>query len=119
MNSAKFIELLGWNDNLKVAHWQADTVTNAHKALGDLYDAIAGFTDDLAETAMGKVGSRDFAPAMVAITPSVDHASLLSDGLEVLAECRAELTPGVDDDLLNILADMSAAINKAKYLLKL
>ncbi len=119
MNTIRFIELLGWLDNVKVAHWQADTVTNTHRALGDLYDAAAGLVDDLAELAMGKSGSREFVSQQVLVIPNVGLAELLAEGLEIVAECRTECAAGVDDDLLNNLADISATINKAKYLLKL
>lgn len=118
LSRKNIVDLMGFAANLRVAHWQADTVTNTHKTLGDLYEAIDGLTDDLAEMAMGKDGSVEFPEANLVLKPGVSLAELLQAGLNVLSNARAECVPGVDDDLLNTLADMSAAINRAKYLLK-
>ena len=41
-----------------------------------------------------------------------------SMGLQLVQDLQEYCTVGEDDDLLNIVADMSAALNKAKYLLK-
>ena len=46
--------LVAYNGSLQIAHWRADTITNEHKALGDLYDTMVEKTDDFAEVFMGK-----------------------------------------------------------------
>ena len=42
----------------------------------------------------------------------------MEDGLRTVEAVKGSLTAGSDDDLLNILADIEAAYNKARYLLK-
>jgi hypothetical protein len=46
--------LVAYNGSLQIAHWMANTVTNEHKALGDLYESMVGFVDEFAEVYMGK-----------------------------------------------------------------
>lgn len=118
MNHARILDLVGFNANLQLAHWQADTVTNEHRALGDLYDALAGMVDTLAEVVMGKDGSNDFDDAQLVLKARMDLGGLLEEGQKIITEARAELALPQDEDLANILADMSAAICKARYLLK-
>ena len=105
--------LVSYNASLLLAHWQADTVTNEHKTLGDLYDDMVYLVDDFAEVVMGKYGLVDSCDGKITTLDNPTAA-----GLEVVKEAQGEFTVGEDDDVLNILADMSAALNKAAYLLK-
>ena len=118
MNLSHIISLQSLAVNVQIAHWQADTLTSAHETLGELYASITGLTDSLAEVAMGKNGSIEFPAETIAITPNAKYGELIASGLTVLSDIRAELKTPEDDDLLNIVADLSAALNKAKYLLK-
>ncbi len=111
-------ELVAYNANVRLAHWQADSVGNAHRTLGDLYGALDGLTDDLAELVLGKAGTRALPGATLELVSGYDTGRLIGDGLGTVAELREAMEPGVDDDALNVLADMSAALNKAKYLLR-
>ena len=106
-------KLVAYNASLLVKHWQADTVTNAHKALGSLYETMTELTDDLAEVCMGKYGVIDECSG--SLTSLKDPPA---EGLEIVEELQNEFSAGADDDVLNILADMSAALNKTAYLLK-
>lgn len=105
--------LVAYNASLLLAHWRADTVTNEHKALGDLYEKMSDLVDDFAEVTMGKYGLVDTCSGK--ITTLKNPAA---EGLEIVEEAQGEFTVGQDDDVLNILADMSAALNKTAYLLK-
>lgn len=108
-------KLVAYNGSLQIAHWKANTITNEHKALGELYDTMVGLVDDFAEVYIGKYNSIDFPPdAKIEDITKKPCAK----GLELIKEVQGYLTSGKDDDLLNIVADMSAALNKAKYLLK-
>ena len=119
MNSDNILSLVGFNANVQLAHWQADTKTNTHEALGKLYEGMVALTDDLAEISLGKNGNREFQIHQIVLTPNTDLSGLIQLGLSILEDIRAELKVGIDDDLLNIVADMSAIINKTKYLLEL
>lgn len=118
MNLSHVITLQSLAVNVQLAHWQADTLTSAHETLGGLYASLTSLTDSLAEVAMGKAGAREFPAETIAVTPNAGYADLIASGLSALADIRAELKTPDDDDLLNIVADLSAALNKAKYLLK-
>lgn len=107
--------LVAYNGSLQIAHWMADTVTNEHKALGDLYESMVDLVDDFAEVYMGKYPVVSF-PKEAVIEDITEGPA--SEGLEIVKDAQAKFKVGEDDDLLNILADMSSALNKAKYLLK-
>lgn len=113
-----FVRLAGLAAGLQVAHWAADTKSNAHKAIGGLYASMSSLADAYAEAYAGKTGElpRAGESSVVALEP--DHTRMVEDGLAAVEEVKAELKAGQDDDLLNILADMEAAYNKARYLLK-
>lgn len=107
-------ELVAYNSGLQMAHWLADTSSNEHKTLGELYDSMISLTDQFAEVYMGKYGL---------IKPQGKPISMLGDkpaseGCEIVYKLEAELNPEDDADLLNITADMHTALYKAKYLLK-
>lgn len=102
--------------NLQLAHWAADTVTNAHKALGELYSSISELVDDFAEAYAGKTGSLPTRNQECEVCLVATDEELFDTGMSVIEECREKV--GGDDDLLNILADMEGAYSKARYLLK-
>lgn len=104
-------QLVAFNGALQIAHWEADTKSNEHKALGELYDAMVGLTDKFAEAFMGKNGVIK-CPERVAL---VELTNPTAQGLEIVEGLKGEVE---GDDLLNILADMEGALNKAAYLLK-
>ena len=119
MNRLQSIQLLGFRDNLHVAHWQAPRKTNEHATLGDLYEAILGKVDELTELAIARDGDTAFAEASIAIVNRATEPELLASGLALLSEIRATFTPGKDDDCLNILADLAADIRRAGYKLEI
>jgi hypothetical protein len=73
--------------------------------------------DDYAEICMGKHGGKASASAFDK-APTDDNAAMIQFGSDCVSSQRATCKQGVDDDLLNILADMDTALNKARYLLK-
>jgi len=109
------LTMLAWLSNVRLAHWQADTLTNTHRVLGDLYDGMDGFLDEFAEVDMGHEGNTDFpADQAIAITANADLGALMAVGLSTVAQLRE----GVDNDLSKILDEMQALINRTKFLLK-
>ncbi len=118
MNRLQSIQLLGLVANVHVAHWQASRKTNEHAALGELYEAILPMVDALTELAIARDGDAEFPAVNIAITNRAAYPELLAGGLALVAEIRATCTAGVDDDLLNILADIAAAIRLAGYKLE-
>jgi DNA-binding ferritin-like protein len=118
MNTTHLIAFVAANANLQLAHWAAPSCTNEHATLGALYSTMTELTDDLAEMVLGKAGSRELPSATVQLRPPTSHADMLAEMLMVVAAARAEITDPADEDLANTLADMAAALNKARYLLQ-
>ena len=101
---------------VKMLHWNADTTTTEHGALGELYEALEAATDRFVEAWMGKnkgavVSEETLELKDKSFTEVLDEAAKAVEGYrqKVGADC---------EDLLNILADMDEALNKARYLLK-
>ena len=117
MRRIQSIQLLGFRDNIHVAHWQAPRKTNEHATFGELYEAILDLIDTLTEVSISRDGVLEFPEASISIVNRA-YADLLAGGLSLIAEIRATFTPGVDDDRLNILADITAAIRRAAYKLE-
>tara|TARA_R110000868_G_scaffold245626_7_gene502218 strand:+ start:3959 stop:4321 length:363 start_codon:yes stop_codon:yes gene_type:complete len=117
-NTTHITRLLALTANVKLAHWQADSTTNDHKTLGKLYDKLDELVDAYAEITLGKNGSREITISNIILTPNANHRDILNIGLEVVANACHELTAGEDDDLNNILADITGEINRTKYLLQ-
>ncbi len=95
---------------LRLAHWNGNTATNEHEALGELYDAWEDGLDDLVEATCGKRGCK-------VSEPEQGNTALAEQALAALSGVKDTLT-AEDDDLLNIVADMENAVNKGRYLLK-
>lgn len=104
-------KLVGYNAGLQIAHWKADTITNEHKALGDLYESMIGLTDKFVEAYMGDYGVVEFTGGEI-MDLSEKPATKGCELVEQMCE-------SIDDDYLcNILEEMQAELYKAKYLLK-
>jgi hypothetical protein len=119
MNLIHALTFTGWLSNVKLAHWQADTLGTAHQTLGWLYDEIEPLVDELAEVTMGKRDTTDFPAGQSALfTPGVALVELMEAGIAESLAIRAELNANDDHDLLKILDEIEARINRAKFLLK-
>jgi DNA-binding ferritin-like protein len=125
MNNLHILTLAAWLANVHLAHWQADTRTTAHQTLGALYDGFDSFLDELAEVNMGKTGITDFpAGHFIIFLPNADLGELMQFGLSEVAAIREECDTlnkelsRINADLLKILDEMQALINRTKFLLK-
>lgn len=117
MNLSHLATLVAWTACLQLTHWHSPTVTNQHRVLGELYEFMTGKVDEFAEVAMGKIGRRAVEPAEFELS-AMKPEELLIDGLAEIGAIRIELKAGEDDDLLNLLGEMSAAINRTRYQLQ-
>ena len=121
MKHEHITSLMAFNANLQLAHWQADTLTSAHGTLGSLYEQMTGLTDQLAEVCMGKDGNCTFEATSLHLIPGANVKELLMEGIAITEIIRTDMRVHADlpfDDVLNILAEMVSAINRARYLLK-
>ena len=111
------INLLAFVTNVKLAHWQAPTLNgNLHRIYGKLYEAIEEKVDYFSEVLLGKLGTRDVEVSAVMLNDHMDAKELIEAGLDTVNDAIAEFEKNEgNEDLLNILADIKAAINHAKY----
>lgn len=112
-------ELLALLANIRLAHWQADSKTNEHATLGTLYADLDELVDTYAELILGKNGNRDIEALNIELVSKANLAELLNEGLVIVDKARTDAVQGKDDDILNILADITSTLYKAKYLLQL
>ena len=112
------VDLIILLSNLHVAHWQASRKTNEHAALGGLYASLDGLIDDFAETLMGLEGNTDMPTKSAEVAGGKGFADVVK-GIRTSVESLCKESKTVSDDLANVAADMTQAVNKACYLLEL
>lgn len=111
----RIVSLLFALSNLKIAHWQAPTKTNEHRALGDLYDTASDLLDTLTEKLIGNTKDRGFPESTGRIGGQ--------DGYTKLVDEIRTLVTGLYDDLKdkpglsNIAQDLVAAVDNADFFL--
>jgi hypothetical protein len=122
--SDKSISLLAMNglslrDQIHVFHWQTE-IGDQHSALGDFYGSFLEQLDGLMEVVMGKYG-RFSVKAVGTPAPLVDLKDVNIDELVSkyvsLFESYKKDTFKNDPEILNILDEIIASIQKLKYLL--
>ncbi len=108
-------ELVAYNGGLHLAHFMADTKTEEHEVLGELYEKMVDLTDTFVEVYMGQYG-------VIKFVKGVDLPDLTSKpvtkGLAIVEELDDYFTDEDDEGILNVLAEMDIALYKAKFLLK-
>lgn len=112
------LDMVGHNSRLQLAHWRADTQTNEHEALGDLYDAMVGLVDKLAEVSMGKDSNRNFSSVDVTLDPDTTPKDLLQEMKALAEKIMTKVKADGADDLQNITADILENINRTQYKLQ-
>jgi len=110
---------------IKVWHWQTQSYPE-HKALGKLYETLDPLVDDFVETFAGVSGvpkTKDSFRTECTNHPGSDAImNYLTEKAEWLkSELPSQISQvsGDRSDLMNIIDEMVAAINKTKYLLRL
>lgn len=114
----QIVSLMQLNTSVKVAHWNASTSLNTHKALGDLYEAIEEGIDSFAETEMGISKNRRFMNMMYETRADYSVPSLITE-LRERSEALVTTSKALGcEDLVNVAAEILGAVNKAAYLLE-
>jgi hypothetical protein len=102
--------------------WHLETKSYAeHKALNDFYDEILELTDGLIESYLGKNERLKFGDVKMNFT-SYSHENMINylKRLEKLIKTsREKISEEEDSDLISIVDDILALINKTLYLLTL
>lgn len=116
--NALAVELAGLNANLQLEHWKADTNTNTHKALGDLYDNMINLIDEFAEVSMGFKGTRRMPSQTLTLAATGNPKALLRKIKDVAERIVENAKTAKADDLQNLGADILAAVNRTLYKLQ-
>lgn len=100
---------------LQVAHWDANTTTEEHETLGELYAALSAGADRYAEAAMGHAGTRKMEPAEVDLSAPHDAMTLVREILVCVKDMQMAAKKVEAESLLNIAAELEEAINSTIY----
>jgi DNA-binding ferritin-like protein len=110
----------------KLLHWQS-ALYGQHKALDKLFNNIIKIGDTLAESLMGKYGKPVLSDEHLKVklmnfeNPKDGDLSGFMDHLHkcYAVDCKALLDENTDTELLNIIEELVAAIDRTKYLISL
>jgi uncharacterized protein (DUF608 family) len=109
---------LSLRDQIHVFHWQTE-VGDQHKALGDYYDDFLEQLDGLMEVVMGKYGRFSVksvgTPAPLVDLKDVNVEEFVSSKVSIFVEAKKIFAK--DPEILNIIDEVIAEIQKLKYLL--
>jgi hypothetical protein len=115
--------LLTLHNQLKVYHWQTRSYS-AHIAFGGAYDVLTLLIDQFIEVYQGKNGllkaQNNFTITLRNLNGDEDVTKFIEAFLDYLMGPLVNgLDTARDTDLMNIRDEMSAELNKLKYLLTL
>ena len=115
--------LLTLHNQLKVYHWQTRSYA-AHMAFGGAYDTLTLLIDQFIEVYQGKNGllkaQNNFTITLRNLNGDEDVTKFIDAFLEYLMGPLVNgLDTAKDTDLMNIRDEISAELNKLKYLLTL
>ncbi len=111
---------------VKLLHWQTKSFAE-HKALDELFGSLIDLTDGLVESVMGKYGRPELSGEEATFTVknyNFESNDDLSHYMQVLYdcyanECKSIFDPQVDPEIINIIDEIIAVVDKTKYLLTL
>lgn len=107
--------LLEAASQIRVLHWGTASYSE-HVALGDLYDAVSGATDKIAEALMG---AQDERLQLKGTLELVDYVEGMPSSYVAGIGQALESIAGLPTDILNTRDDLLGAVHKASYLLTL
>jgi len=117
---------LEFSAQIKLLHWQTHSYAE-HKALDKFFDNYVDLTDSLIETIMGKYGRQRLSKDSCNLTVGNYHDPQM-DGLVdftrkmcdcYINDCRPTFDKEKDGEIINIIDEIIALIQKTKYLLSL
>jgi DNA-binding ferritin-like protein len=94
----------------------------AHKALNDLYDALPGHADDLAEGFQGATGEIPKYPADMPSYVCAPEMTTVKEAISYIEELHSKISKLQDtltySEIINDLDTIKSTLNSAKYKLK-
>lgn len=124
--SVVFSKVLQNTAQAKLLHWQSK-MYGQHKALDKLFEGLIDLGDGLAESIMGKYGRPSLSEDELCLklmnfeSPETGDLSKFMDHLCKCysQDCRSLFDPVKDSEIINILDEIVALLDKTKYLLTL
>lgn len=124
--SIVFSKILQNMAQTKLLHWQS-RMYGQHKALDELFEGIIDLGDNLAESIMGKYERPTLSQDELCLKLMNFESPENGDLSEFMAhlykcyaeDCRSLFDPVKDSEIINILDEIVALIDKIKYLLSL
>jgi hypothetical protein len=111
-------KLAYFHEQVHVNHWATRNYSE-HKTLGDFYEFIQDFKDDVVEKLMGYTGKRVKAMKIDVIKADMDSMDLVDDILTFSRELVDYADTNGFLDVSNIAQTLSGEAAKTKYLLTL
>jgi len=94
----------------------------AHKALNDLYDALPGHADDIAEGYQGATGEIPSYPADMPSYVCAPEMTTVKEAISYIEELHSKISKLQDtitySEIINDLDTIKSTLNSAKYKLK-
>lgn len=111
-------KLAYFHEQIHLIHWQTKSFAE-HKALGDFYEFLQDFKDDVIEKLMGYTGKRIKTLVIDPIDNKVESNKVTDDILKFAEELMNFADSNKYLDISNMAQDLSGKAAKVKYLLTL
>lgn len=116
------LKALQHTSQIRLLHWQTKSYAE-HKALDEIFETLTDLTDNLIESIMGKYGRPHLGDnCSISLTDYQDGCAV--DCIEeirrcYIEECKGHFDTGKDGEIVNIIDEILAALDKTDYLLSL
>lgn len=111
-------KLTYFHEQLHLIHWQTSSYAE-HKAVGELYEYVQDFKDDVIEKLMGYMGKKPKAYKAEAITDGVSSNAVVVDLINWSYQLYEWASENKYCDVENMAQELSGKASKTKYLLTL
>jgi len=111
-------KLTYFHEQIHLIHWQTQSYAE-HQALGDLYDYVQDFKDDVIEKLMGYMGKRPKAFKMQPIMDTTSSTSVVTELKAFAHELMEWSEANQYCDVENMAQELSGKAAKTLYLLTL
>lgn len=114
-----FAELLGIRAQAHLYHWQTESY-EVHNALGGFYDTYADLADKLAEAILGNSERPRVGNAVIELNDySEENVQLYIENIYNVFKSTALEVAADRSEIINIIDEIVAEVDKLKYLLTL
>jgi len=112
--------LLRIQNQLRIFHWQTNSYAE-HKAFGKAYESLDELVDTFVESYFGKYGKvkAKLSYNIVLENYGSELTLFVDESIGIIKALGSELDVDKDSELLNIVDEMLAELDKLKYLLTL